>query len=87
VRHALRQADAVLLFAAGPDGKRRQWQSTVLPEVQGHAKLQIQVLPESLFTGLAGELARRIRWQLTVSGGTLYVTQGERTLEAAIESW
>lgn len=79
---ASRHAENVVVFAFG--SARRHWENVHLPQLGRAANLTAIALPQSLLDTLAGRLQRTIDWSLTVSGGTLYLTAGDRTLEGPI---
>jgi uncharacterized protein YaeQ len=63
------------------DGLLRRWQSQhggKLPEFGG----SILCLEADLVENLSQALPRRIQWQMTISGGTLYLDTGEQSLSS-----
>ncbi len=65
------------------DGLLRRWQSQhggKLPAFDG----RILCLEADLVENLSPSPPRRIRWQMTVTGGTLYLDTGEQTLSSRL---
>lgn len=80
---AARHARRVVLLAAGAN--RWRWESAHLPACARAANLSILGLDFALVQQLAERLERSVAWSVTVSGGTLYVTDGDTTLQAPLE--
>lgn len=81
---AARHARRVVLLAAGAN--RWRWESTHLAGLAKAANLSVLGLDFSLVLQLAARLERSVTWAVTVSGGTLYVTDGELTLQATLDA-
>ncbi len=67
------------------DGLLRRWQSQhggKLPAFDGG----ILCLEAGLVEALSQSLPRRIQWQMTVSGGMLYLDTGEQSLTSSLSS-
>jgi len=47
-------------------------------------ELELRAIPPALLDALEADLTRNESWTLTVSEGVLYLTRGDRTLEASI---
>lgn len=79
---ASRHSERVILLAFG--GGLWRWESAHLPQLAAVANLTIYGLDKGLVDDLARRLQRSVRWGLTISGGTLYMTVGEETVEGPL---
>jgi uncharacterized protein YaeQ len=80
---ASRHSERVALLACGRT--IAIWDQQQLPKLEKLANLTVISLDQSLITSLATWLERSITWSVTITEGTLYLTIGEETLEAAIQ--
>lgn len=82
LKKAARHTPRVSVFTHA--GRLQRWQrqhGNGLPQFQG----QILSVSEELVDTLAHSLPRRFEWQLTVSGGVLYLDAGALSLSSPIE--
>jgi uncharacterized protein YaeQ len=49
------------------------------------AEIELLSFPQTLLSELEAELAKRVDWEVVITGGQLYVSSGGRTHEGAIE--
>ncbi|HKL52797.1 MAG TPA: YaeQ family protein [Wenzhouxiangellaceae bacterium] len=66
-------------------GNIEQWAEQVLHRVAGLDNLEIAVLPREPMDALAVDLPRKIEWGLMITDGVLYVSDGNRQHELALE--
>ncbi len=78
---ACRHAERVALLACGRG--LAAWEQH-LSRLEKAANLTVFGIDPALITLLAAELERSIDWSVTITEGTLYLTRGDATLEAAI---
>ncbi len=81
---AARHCERVILLAYG----RRipEWQRDHLPALK-EAKVEMAVLEHSFQERLVAGLDRTVNWQLTISGGTVYLTDGRIQHEGTITTF
>jgi uncharacterized protein YaeQ len=79
---AARRTDRVSVLAYG---NVRVWSEQVLPALTGLPNLHIAALPQAAMNELAVDLPRAIDWGLMISDGLLYVSDGERQIELALD--
>jgi uncharacterized protein YaeQ len=79
-----RHAERVVLLACGKGLPR--WQSAHLPRLAAVPNLTIFSLDPAFLQALIDRLQRFIDWELTLTGGTLYLAVGGETLEATIHT-
>jgi len=79
---ACRHAERVALLACGRG--LAVWEQQHLSRLEQAANLTVIGIDQTLITRLAAELERSVNWSITITEGTLYLTSGEDTLEAAI---
>lgn len=80
---AARHAGRVVLLAGAP--QRFRWDAQHLAKLAAVPNLTVLGLDFALVRQLAAGLERSVSWEVTVSGGTLYVTAGGDTVEAPVE--
>jgi len=80
---AARHAGRVVLLASGPN--RHRWDEQHLSRLAGIPNLTVIGLDFALVRHLADGLERSIVWDVTVTGGALYVTTAGETLDAPLE--
>ncbi|PLX82261.1 MAG: hypothetical protein C0617_14110 [Desulfuromonas sp.] len=80
---AARHCRQVILVAGGANLWR--WKEAHLERLETVPGLCVLAPDAELTARLAAGLERTIDWTLTVSGGTLYLTVGEETLEGTLE--
>ena len=79
---AARHCERVVLLAYG---KRLQaWSDESLPLLEKAGNIAVAALDYPLHEQLVARLDRNVVWELTVSGGTLYLTVGKEQLEGSI---
>lgn len=80
---AARHCERVVLLAYGrrlPD-----WQAEALPQLEKLPNVTLAALDSRFLDQLVAQVDRTIAWELTISGGTLYLTAGREQFEAAVE--
>lgn len=82
---AARRAERVTLLAWGAGVER--WREASLPSLESIENLGIACVADDLVRGLAERAERQIRWSLTLSGGVLFVSNGESAFESTPEVW
>ncbi len=80
---AARHAGRVVLLASAPN--RYRWDEQHLARLTGVPNLTVIGLDFAFVRELAAGLERSIAWDVTVTGGTLYVTTAGATLDASLE--
>jgi uncharacterized protein YaeQ len=80
---ASRHSERVALLACGR--ALASWDQQQLPKLEKLANLTIISIDPAIIARLATKLERSIIWSVTITEGTLYLTIGEETLEAAIQ--
>jgi len=80
---ASRHACHVVLLAGAPN--RSRWDGQHLARLAGVPNLTIIGLDFAFVRQLATRLERSIAWDVTISGGDLYVTIAGETLDASLE--
>ncbi|HEX8960257.1 MAG TPA: YaeQ family protein [Geobacteraceae bacterium] len=80
---AARHARRVVLLASAPN--RFRWDGQHLGRLAGVPNITVVGLDFVLVRELAARLDRTIAWNVTVNGGTLYVTAAGATLDAPLE--
>lgn len=79
---AARRTDRVSVLAYG---NTRVWSEQTLATVAGLANLHIAALPQATMNTLAVDLPRAIDWGLIISDGVMYVSDGDRQIELALD--
>jgi len=79
---ASRHAERVALLACGKS--LANWEQQHLPRLAGIANITVISLDQAFINKLTALLGRSINWSITITEGSLYLTIGEETLEAAI---
>lgn len=80
---AVRHAGRVVLLAGGSN--RSRWDEQNLARLTGVSNLTIMGLDFFHVKQLASSLERSIAWDVTVTGGALYVTSAGETLDVSLE--
>jgi len=80
---ASRHSERVALLACGK--ALASWDQQHLPKLEKLANLTVISMDQAFITSLASRLERSITWSVTITEGTLYLTIGEETMEAAIQ--
>jgi uncharacterized protein YaeQ len=80
---AARHAGRVVLLAGGQN--RHRWDEQHLARFSGVPNLTVIGVDFALVRELAARLERSIAWDVTISGGSLYVTTSGETLDAPLE--
>ncbi len=80
---ACRHAERVALLACGK--MFFSWSQQQFPRLGKVTNLTVASIDQELVTTLAGQLERSINWSITITEGTMYLTSGAKTLEAAIQ--
>jgi uncharacterized protein YaeQ len=80
---ASRHAERVALLASGKT--LFNWDQQHFPKLEKIDNLTIVSVDQSLISSLASQLERTINWSITITEGTLYLTNGDVTHETAIE--
>jgi uncharacterized protein YaeQ len=80
---AARHAGRVVLLASAPN--RFRWDGQQLPKLAGVSNLTVVGLDDAFVRQLAAGLERAIAWEVTVTGGSIYVTAGGTTCDAPLE--
>ena len=80
---ASRHAGRVVLLAGAPN--RQRWVEQHLARLAGVANLTVIGLDFAVVRRLAAGLERTIAWDVTITGGALYVTTAGETLDASLE--
>jgi uncharacterized protein YaeQ len=80
---ASRHAGRVVLLASAPN--RFRWDGQHLVKLAGAPNLTVVGLDDAFVRSLAAGLERSIAWEVTVTGGSLYVTAGGATCDASLE--
>jgi uncharacterized protein YaeQ len=81
---AARHAGRVVLLAGGPN--RHRWNEQHLARLAGVPNLTVIGVDFGLVRQLAARLERSIAWDVTITGGSLYVTTAGETLDAPMET-
>jgi len=81
---ASRHSERVALLACGK--ALASWDQQHLPKLEKLANLTVISMDQAFITSLASRLERSITWSVTITEGTLYLTIGEETMEAVINS-
>jgi uncharacterized protein YaeQ len=81
---ASRHAGQVALFAYGMTLPR--WQEQHLAKLANIANLAVTGIELRFLSNVVSRLQRAINWSLTITGGTLYLTIGNQTLETHLLS-
>lgn len=76
---AARHCERVILFAYGR--KLAKWESDHLDELKERDNITVLAVDLDAIAGLIDSLDRQIAWTVTVSGGTIYITAGDRHVE------
>jgi uncharacterized protein YaeQ len=79
---AARHCERVVLLAYG--NRLPRWQAEAVPELEKHPNITVEALELRLLNQLEELLDRTIDWNLTVSGGTLYLASGKHQFESAL---
>lgn len=79
---AARHCERVVLLAYGK--RLRDWSAESLPQLEKAGNITVAALDYPLYEQLVARLDRTVAWELTVSGGTLYLTVGKEQLEGPI---
>jgi uncharacterized protein YaeQ len=79
---ASRHAGRVVLVATGRS--MTVWLQQHLPRLAGIANLTVVSIDQAFIARLASRLERSINWSVTITGGALYLTDGEETLETGL---
>jgi uncharacterized protein YaeQ len=79
---ASRHAGRVVLVAGGRG--LPNWLQQHLPKLAGIANLSVMSFDQSFINCLATRLERSISWSVTITEGSLYLTDGEDTVETAL---
>jgi uncharacterized protein YaeQ len=79
---AARHCERVVLLAYGR--RLRDWSAEVQPQLEKSANITIAALDQSFLEQLVSRLDRTLTWELTVSGGTLYLTWGKDQFEGTL---
>jgi uncharacterized protein YaeQ len=77
-----RHAGRVALLACGRS--LRAWEQQQLPKLAGCADLTVAALDPEFLAALQERLERAIVWSVTISGATLYLGVGDKTLETPV---
>jgi uncharacterized protein YaeQ len=77
---ASRHCERVIVFAYGKGLPR--WETDHLPLLHGLPNVSVSVLEMPFLEQLVAHVDRTIAWNLTVSGGTLYLTANGSLIEA-----
>ncbi len=80
---AARHAGRVVLLASAQN--RFRWDEQHLARLAGIPNLTVIGLDFALVRQLAAALERSINWEVTITGGTIYVTTAGTTLDAHLE--
>lgn len=83
ISKACRHAERVALLASGK--MLASWNQQHLPKLSNIANLTVVSIDPALIATLAGQLERSINWSITITEGTMYLTNGAVTHEAAIQ--
>ncbi len=79
---ASRHSERVALLACGR--ALASWDQQHLPRLEKVANLTVISIDQAFINKLASQLERSINWSITITEGSLYLTIGEETMEAAI---
>ena len=79
---ASRHSERVALLACGR--ALASWDQQHLPRLEKVANLTVISIDQAFINKLASLLERSISWSITITEGSLYLTIGEETMEAAI---
>ena len=82
---ASRQSGRCRLFVFG-DGARR-WRTQHLDDMKIPDNLDVAWIDDAFIAHLASNVERQIRWSMTVSEGTIFLTSGDETFDTAPEVW
>jgi uncharacterized protein YaeQ len=80
---AARHAERVALLACG--SSLPVWERLQLPKLAGVTNLSLTTLDQNFINRLVTLLERTISWEITVSGGTLYLQVAGQSLETPIQ--
>ncbi len=80
---ATRHAKRVGLLACGR--ALPSWDQQHLPKLERVANLAVVSVDQAFISTLASQLQRSINWSITISGGIVYLTAGDKTFETAIQ--
>lgn len=84
ITKACRHAETVVLLASGRT--LSNWDQQHLPKLTSIRNLTVVSVDPSFITTLAAGLERVITWSITITEGTLYLTQGDMTYETVIQT-
>jgi uncharacterized protein YaeQ len=79
---AARHAERVILLACGKGLPR--WRDVQLPRLGRADNLSVFALDQDFLHQLGARVERGIDWEVTRSGGSLYLTSGDTTLETVV---
>jgi uncharacterized protein YaeQ len=80
---AARHVDRVILFAYGRNLPK--WLEDHLEELAERDNITVVGVDPAALSKLTTDLDRQIAWSLTVSGGAIYLTAGDRHVETALQ--
>lgn len=80
-----RHVERAILLLFGAPQTRGRWQTQHLQKLAGIANLTVVGVDSAFLGQLVENLQRVINWSLTVTEGALYLTVGDRSLEATLE--
>ena len=81
---ASRHAEHVVLLASGPN--RFRWDELYRGKLADAANIQVIGVDYAFISQVATGVERTIVWELTITGGSLYLTSAGQTHETALES-
>ncbi len=84
VRKACRHAARVVLLTAAPN--RFRWDEQYRSKLAEVGNVQVVGLDYGFISQVAAGLARTISWDLTITGGSLYLTSAGQMHETALET-
>jgi uncharacterized protein YaeQ len=82
---AARQSTRCQLFVFGD--RDRQWRRAQLDEMKIPENLGVAYIDDDFVASLAAADDRQIRWSMTVSDGTVYLTSGDASFETTPRIW
>ncbi|WP_305046849.1 YaeQ family protein [Geoalkalibacter sp.] len=81
---ACRHAEQVVLLTAGPG--RFRWDAQYRELLTGLDNVRVLGVDYDFVSQVATGLERSITWELTISGGSLYLTSAKQTYETTLET-
>ena len=82
---ACRQSERCTLFAFGSGARR--WRTAQLEPIEAPDNLAVAWIEDAFVARVASAIDRQIRWSMTVSEGTVFLSSGDASFETVPEIW